>query len=120
MRVPKHHLVTTQQGHSHAITTLSFPENQPVLLEQVQVDGVGGNVWVKPLANGEHLFLFGTITAAHMGQIYRKRWTIEACFQKLKRRGFDVASTHLTSAEKLKKLIGFCSLAYGLSLSMGI
>ena len=120
MRVPKHHLVTMQNGRSQAITMLSFPENQPVLFENVQVDGVWGNVWVKPLANGEYLFLFGTVTAAHMGQIYRKRWTIEACFQNLKRRGFDLASTHLTSAEKLKKLIGFCSLAYGLCLSMGI
>ncbi len=120
MRLPRHHLLTGQEGQQRAIATLTFRPNQPVLLKNCQVDGVWGNVWVSALDNGDYLFLFGNIEPEYMGQIYRKRWTIEACFQNLKSRGFDLASTHLKCLEKLKKLVGFCSLAYGLCLSMGL
>ena len=41
------------------------------------------------------LFLFGTVTPAFLGQLYRKRWTIGACFQNLKGRGFALRSTPL-------------------------
>ena len=41
-----------------------------------------------------------------MGQLYRKRWTIEACFQNLKGRGFALRSTPLQGRDKLKKLVG--------------
>ena len=120
MRIPKQHLITQQNGQSSAITTLNLRTDQPVIVENCQVDGVWGNAWIKAVGQDEYLFLFGTIAAENMGQIYRKRWTIEAIFQNLKSRGFDLATTHLTKPEKLKKLIGFCSLAYGLCLSMGI
>ena len=120
MRVPKHHLIMQQDGQLCAITTLKFRPNQPIVLENCQVDGVWGNVWIKAVGKDEYLFLFGTISPKYMGQIYRKRWTIETIFQNLKSRGFDLATTHLTNQAKLKKLIGFCSLAYGLCLSMGI
>lgn len=120
MRLPKHHLLTFLDGEKRAISTLAYAPNQPILVNNCQVDGVWGNAWVKELYEGEYLFLFGTIKPNYMGEIYRKRWTIEACFQNLKSRGFDLESTHLTRLEKLKKLIGFCSLAYGICLSMGL
>lgn len=120
MRLPKHHLLTHQSGQQHTISTLRYAPNQPIVIKNCQVDGVWGHAWVKALGKGEYLFLFGNISAEFMGKIYRKRWTIEACFQNIKSRGFDLASTHLTNLEKLKKLIGFCSLAYGLCLNMGL
>ena len=120
MRVPKHHLITQQDGQPYAITTLNFRANQPIMVENCQVDGVGGNAWIKAVGEDDYLFLFGTISPQYMGQTYRKRWTIGTIFQNLKSRGFDLATTHLPSQEKLKKLLGFCSLAYGLCLSMGV
>lgn len=120
MRLPKHHLLTDQNGKQQAISDLVFRPNQPRLFEGYQVDGVWGNVWVKKIVEGDFLFLFGTIAAKNMGSIYRKRWTIEVIFQNLKGRGFDLSSTHLTQLEKIKKLVGFCSLAYALCLTTGI
>lgn len=55
-----------------------------------------------------------------MGQLYRKRWSIEVCFQNMKRRGFDLEDTHLQDDEKLKKLVALASIAYAFSASLGI
>jgi transposase len=47
-----------------------------------------------------------------MGQRYRKRWSIESCFQNLKEQGFDIKSTHLKSFDKIKKFLVFVSIIY--------
>ena len=44
----------------------------------------GGQVWVKALAEGDFVFLFGNVGLPYMDQLYAKRWTIEQCFQNLK------------------------------------
>lgn len=119
MRLPKHHLITLASGQVRPVTELAASGQGPFIQPQCQVDGVWGNVWLKELEEGEYLFLFGTVTADFMGQLYRKRWTIEACFQNLKKRGFDLASTHLSCLAKLKKLMALTSIAYGLCLSLG-
>lgn len=72
------------------------------------------------LSDGDYLFLFGTATLKFMDQFYRKRWTIETCFQNLKGRGFDLESTHIKCLKKLKKLIALVSLSYSFCLSMGV
>jgi len=54
------------------------------------------------------------------GQLYRKRWTIECCFQALKGRGFDLEDTHLKCLEKLKKLVALLSIAYAFCHNLGI
>ena len=120
MRMPRHHQLTTAHGGVHRVETLALPGQRERLFAQCQVDGVWGSAWVKRLDTGDFLFLFGTVNPAWMGQLYRKRWTIESCFQNLKGRGFDLASSHLQEAAKLRKLLAFCSLAYGLCLSLGI
>ena len=114
------HQLTTANGGVHQVQTLALPGQGERLFAHCQVDGVWGNAWVKRLDTGDFLFLFGTVNPAWMGQLYRKRWTIESCFQNLKGRGFDLASSHLQEAAKLRKLLAFCSLAYGLCLSLGI
>ena len=84
------------------------------------VDGVWGNVYLKRLVGGDLLYLFGTMEARHMGSVYRRRWTIEACFQSFKSRGFDLESTHLRELAKLKKLVALVSIAFGMCVSIGI
>ena len=56
------------------------------------------------------LFLFGTATPAFLGQLYRKRWTIKACFQNLKGRGFALRSTPVQGRDRLKKLVGLVAI----------
>ena len=72
------------------------------------------------LANGDYLFLLGTVGAKFTGQLYRKRWCIEACFQNMKIRGFDLEDTHLQDDGKLKKLVALVSIAYVFCASLGI
>lgn len=43
--------------------------------------------------------------------LYGQRWSIETTFGALKRRGFDLESTHLCISERLERLIGVLSLA---------
>ena len=119
MRLPKHHLLTDAQGHRQAITDWGLAQGQVRRLAQRQVDGVWGQVWVKALAGGEFLFLFGTPGLQQLGQLYAKRWTIEQCFQNLKGRGFHLESSHLACHLKLRKLLALVSLAYAFCLSVG-
>jgi len=86
---------------------------------RVQVDGVWGQAWVKALADGELLFLFGTSGLTSLGQFYAKRWTIEQCFQNLKERGFNLEKSHLRCHDRLRKLVALVSLAYAFCLSVG-
>ena len=117
MRLPKHHLLTDRQGHRRAVADWDLRPGQCRQLAVCQVDGVWGGAQVTVLAGDEYLFLFGTANVAFLGQLYRKRGTIEACFQNLKGRGFVLRGTHLQCRSKLKKLV---SLAYALCMCVGI
>lgn len=119
MRVPKSHLLTDSQQRTWVVAALGLRPGQSRAWSACQVDGVWGQASVTALADGEYLFLFGTVPAQLMGQFYHKRWTIEQCFQNLKGRGFDLRSSHLQCRGKLKKLLALVSLAYALCLSMG-
>ena len=120
MRIPKSHLITTRDGLRRAVSDFNLTLNKPVLLPDCQVDGIWGHVWLSLLENGEYLFLFGTATLEFMGQFYRKRWSIEACFQNLKGRGFNLEATHLKSLTKLKKLVALVSIAYSFCMGLGL
>ena len=119
MRLPKHHKIHRLDGRIQTITTLALTENKPLTLCDCLVDGVVGHVWVMLLDNGDYLFLFGTVEVKFMGQLYRKRWSIEVCFQNMKRRGFNLEDTHLQDDEKLKKLVALVSIAYAFCASRG-
>ena len=118
IRLPKHHLVERLDGRVQRADELAG--STPLCLSDCLVDGVWGHVYLKRTADGQLLYLFGTMAARHLGSVYRRRWTIEACFQAFKSRGFDLESTHLKDLEKLKKLVALVSIAYGLCVSMGI
>lgn len=45
---------------------------------------------------------------------------METCFQAFKSRGFDLETTHLKDLAKLKKLVAFVSIAYGMCVRLGI
>ena len=52
-------------------------------------------------------------------QTYRKRWGIERLFWHMKRKGFDLEATHITSAKKLDKLFMIVSLAFLICFAWG-
>jgi hypothetical protein len=120
MRFPKHHNIHRPDGRIQTVGQLDLIVGRPLVLPDCLVDGVVGNVWVILLADGDYLFLLGTVKAKFMGQLYRKRWCIEACFQNMKGRGFDLECTHLQDNNKLKKLVALVSIAYAFCTSLGI
>lgn len=120
MRFPKHHLITLESGDVLSISELELGLGESCCFETCQVDGCWGKVWVKRLDEQEYLYLFGTAEVTLFGQLYRKRWCIEAFFQNLKGRGFHLESTHLRCISKLSKLVALVSLAYAFCLSLGV
>ena len=104
-------MITRPDGTVAKIEELDLSPGKALILRDCIVDGVVAHVWVKRLETGDFLFLLGTVNAEFMGQLYRKRWTIETVFQSFKERGFDLESTHLQSIPKLKKLIALESIA---------
>lgn len=120
IRFPKHHSITTYSGENVLIADLKLAVGECCSFQACQVDGCWGKVWVKRLDEHEYLYLFGNVEATFLGQLYRKRWCIEAFFQNLKRRGFNLESTHLRSLEKLSKLLALVSLAYAFCAGFGL
>lgn len=120
MRFPKHHLLTTYDQQTVSLNELTIPIGKSRCFINCLVDGCSGNVWVKRLDETEYLYLFGNVEVGHLGQLYRKRWCIEAFFQNLKGRGFNLRSTHLRCLAKLSKLVALVSLAYAFCASLGV
>ncbi len=120
MRFPKHHSFTTGKGETFLLTDLRLTIGASRILSNCLVDGCWGHVWVKRLDEDEYLYLFGSVKAEFLAQLYRKRWCIESFFQNLKGRGFDLESSHLRSMPKLSKLVALVSLAYAFCASFGL
>lgn len=118
VRLPKHHLIERLDGRVQQPEALA--EGQAVYLQDCLVDGVWGQVYLKRLAGGDLLYLFGSMEAKYLGQVYRRRWTIEACFQAFKGRGFDLEQTHVKNLAKLKKLLALVSMAFAMCVNLGI
>jgi len=118
VRLPKHHLIERVDGR--VLQPQELAQEQPLHLVECLVDGVWGQVYLKRLRNDDLLYLFGTMPGRYLGQVYRRRWTIETCFQAFKSRGFDLERTHLKDLAKLKKLIAMVSIAFGMCVSLGI
>jgi hypothetical protein len=51
---------------------------------------------------------------------YRKRWDIERCFKNMKTQGFNLENTHMTSLDRLLKLMTVVSVAITMASLLGI
>lgn len=122
VRVPKHHKITRYCGIAEQVHTVEqlLGNRKSMHLSGCRVDGVWANVYAKRLADGDLLFLLGTPKTYLLTQLYKKRWRIECFFQNIKKRGFDLESTHLNDFEKLKKLVALVSIAYAMVANIGL
>ena len=118
MRLPRHHLLPDAHDQRQAIADLGLAVGQVRRFTQRQVDGVWGQGWVKALAGGDFLVLFGTAGLPDLGQLYARRWAIEQCFQNLKGRGFQLENSHLRGRHKLRKLLALVTLACAFCLGV--
>ncbi|WP_162550013.1 transposase [Hymenobacter nivis] len=119
MRLPRHHLLPDAHDQRQAIADLKLAIGQVRHFAQRQVDGIWGQVWVKALAGGDFLFLFGTAGLPDLGQLYARRWTIEQCIQNLKGRDFQLENSHLRCRHELRKLLALVTFTYAFCLSVG-
>jgi len=53
-------------------------------------------------------------------ETYKKRWSIEVLFGHLKKKGFNLESTHMKAAEKIDKLIAVLALSFLFTVGWGI
>lgn len=122
VRVPKHHKITRHIGIEETVHTVEqlLQGRKMLRLAGCRVDGIWGNVYAKILKDGDLLFLFGTAKVELLAQLYRKRWRIECFFQNVKRRGFNIESTHLKDLGKLKKLVGLVCIAFTIVANIGL
>ena len=51
---------------------------------------------------------------------YQTRWAIEVLFGHMKKKGFDLESTHLRDRRKIDKLLAVVSLAFLFTLGWGV
>lgn len=121
VRVPKNHHIERADGSIWTAEGILEAYPSGVQWENCRVDGIWGNVEIRPIVGIDGiLFVFGTIKVALLAKLYRKRWGIEACFQQLKTRGFNLEDSHMYHLDRLKKLVGMIALSYGLCLSIGV
>ena len=122
VRVPRHHKITRYIGIEERIETVEqlLGQRKSLHLSACMVDGVWANIYAQRLSDGDLLFLLGTPKPRLLNQLYKKRWRIECFFQNIKRRGFDLESTHLKDLEKLKKLVALVCIAYAMVANIGL
>ena len=120
VRVPKSHHIHRLNGEILKAENLAklFPNG--TYLVDCMVDNIWGNVYIKPLPEGDILFLFGNCQPNFLAQLYRKRWSIEVFFQNVKTRGFNLEDTHMQELQRIRKLIAMISIAYAFCVSLGI
>jgi transposase len=118
LRLPKTHPVRLPNGEVWHVDELLMTKKER-FYQRILIDGQWLNMHIKAVAGGDILYLAGTLPPRDLGSLYRRRWSIEVLFQSLKERGFDLESTHLQSLDKLKKLIGLVSVAFGFCLIAG-
>jgi len=53
-------------------------------------------------------------------ETYKKRWSIEVLFGHLKKKGFNLESTHMKASEKIDKLIAVLALSFLFTVGWGI
>jgi len=119
MRVPKSHSIILQNGVKSNVSDL-LKGHQKRYFQGVIVDGIRCNIYLQKLNENDYLFLIGSTYSKKLGEIYRKRWSIEVCFQSLKTRGFNLESSHLRDREKMKKLLVLLSISLVLCVKLGV
>lgn len=81
------------------------------------------NTWlslaIKKTGDGDIMAILTNTRAKNAIKKYKKRWTIEVLFQSLKKRGFDLESTHLKENARIRKLFMLSSLAFALAYAVG-
>ncbi|MGI4870510.1 MAG: transposase [Janthinobacterium lividum] len=98
--------------------TWTWPKDRCAAWRIARSTASGARSGLKPWLSRSFSSSFATAGLHRLEQLYRRRWTIEQCFQNLKGRGFNLEASHLRCHQKLRKLVALVSLAYALCQSV--
>jgi len=91
--------------------------------EKVGIWGLNLYFGAKAIQRGRdsHLYVISNrFEAKEALKIYKQRWAIELLFSHLKKRGFNLESTHMTEGAKIERLFGIVTLSFFATYSWGI
>ena len=93
---------------------------KPVVFDKARkIWGIELYVTGMRLESGEYLIVVADEYTATAIEEYALRWEIETLFGCLKSRGFRLEETHVTEAERLKKMIALLALAFSWAIVVG-
>ena len=93
-----------------------------LLLDNVFIYNTWLSLAIKAVKNNKDKDIIAVLTNTRANNAikkYKKRWTIEVLFQSLKKRGFDLETTHLKKNDRVRKLFMLSSLAFALTYAVG-
>ena len=93
-----------------------------LLLDNVFIYNTWLSLAIKAVKKNKNKDIIAVLTntrAKNAIKKYKKRWTIEVLFQSLKKRGFDLETTHLKKNDRVRKLFMLSSLAFALTYAVG-
>lgn len=67
IRLPKHHLIHRLDGRIQRVSDLALSKEKALLFTDCLVEGLVGNVRIKPTDSEDILFLFGTVRVDYLG-----------------------------------------------------
>jgi hypothetical protein len=120
VRVPKRHSILLATGERVWAEEIIADCDIDGYQQDVIVDGVAVNLSISCDKDGELLYLIGTTQPQTLRTWYKRRWAIEAFFQALKQRGFNLEDSCLRCILKYRKLFALVSIAYTLCWATGI
>lgn len=114
IRIRKTDRVANSQGELVAAQTLfrNLKVNESMVLEQKRKVW-GHSLYVEGLRlpDGELLIVVSPDSPKTIIEDYARRWEIETLFGCLKTRGFNLESTHMVEAEKIRKMVALLAIA---------
>jgi len=90
---------------------------------RVKIWGLYFHFGTKSIQRGRdsHLFVVSNrFESTEALRVYKQRWAIELLFSHLKKRGFNLESTHMTDGAKIERLFGIVTLSFFATYSWGL
>ena len=114
IRVKHNYLTSTRRGKETTVEALFYPfprVHQQVLEGKRRLLGCHVYLTGSRLDSGELMVIASHATERCAITTYLERWELEILFEKLKSRGFNFESTHVTDPKKLERLMAILAIA---------
>lgn len=115
IRIKKNHITTNAQGLEVEISALFYglsPQEKRILKGKRQLFGEAVYLAGLRQDDGELLIIATSEPPENAIELYALRWQIETLFGCFKGRGFNFEDTHITTLDRIKKLLVLLAIAF--------